>query len=1025
MLKKYCFFLPFVLCFSIKSQYSVRLTAHENLYQNAFLEYQNAYYLSAENALESLEKNAPQHSDKEYIDYYKILSIVKQHSKDTEFWIDYFIKKYPTSIFRNNFLLEIGQYYYHSDDSSLALKWLNKVDKKLLNQHQEDAYNFTMGYALFLLKEYTRAKGYFLPLTYRSQYKENACYYYGYIAYSEADHLEALRYFKKIQNPALKKMVAYYKMVISYLEKNYDEVLKIKTQLKEISDAYLGKKGLAKKVYLLAGHSYFQMQAYKKAALLFQKVLKKNTLQDYWHVYTCGYAFYKIKNYAQALKYFQRVVVYSKELTSDILQNTIYNMGICHMRLGKKSSALLDFKKVCEIPTKDSPLQKDAYFNYAKLGYEIGNPYQNPTEVLKAYTLKYPNSGNALIIKKLIVDSYFKIRDFKGVLRYYESAKMPSDNKKQKAFLFLGMQEFQKENYKAALLYFENAGNQLFDLEIRSQARYWKANTLYELQNFKKALLTYIQLKRYEKSTTHKNIDYDIGYTYFKLKKYVKAAQHFEKYLKKNVGTTRKINNSYLRLADSYFAIKAYKKALKNYNYILLNAAVEQDYAQLQKSLCYGFMDKIDLKIQTLNTFIIQYPKSTYNDEVLFILGNTYLQNENYKAALATYDKLIKLFDNSPFFASCMLKKGLIYYNLNQSERALEQYKRVVKKFHKTRIAQQAMADIKRIYIETDKVEAYAQWVKTLHFLSVSQEDLDDTMYQAAENLYLDHKQEKATESFEKYLANFPQGIHSVQVHFYLGGLYFEKKQWDAALPHYNFVLEKNISNYLEPSLVRVSEIYLNTSEWEKALAFLKKIVRKARNEEVLIFAKKNLVQVTFEKTMYRPCVHYAKDLMENYNLDTQLANQMRHYIAKSAMALKDFDLAKKYYLKLSENAMGSIKAEAMYYVAYFLHNEKKYKKSNQEIQKIAAAGMQDLYWNTRSLVLMARNYQALNDTFEARYILEHLSKNTEIPKALLKEIDAFLLQMSDTKNLKNNNTPPAIDSIKASKKTYLDSLKT
>lgn len=1005
MSKKYCFLLFFLLFFSAKSQYSIRKIHPESLYQNAFLEYENENFLWAAHHFETLEKRIPKNDDKEFIDYYKVLSIIKNGSKNADFWIDYFIKNYPTSIFKNNFLLEIGQYYYHSKNATLALKWLKKVDKKFLNQPQEDAYNFMMGYAFFLEKKYTQAKAYFLPLTYRKHYKENACYYYGYIAYSQLNHSEALRYFKRMKSPSLKKMVAYYKMVIFYLEKKYGEVIKIKKEIKEVSDAYLGGKGLAKKVNLIVAHSYFQMKQYEKAALLFEKVLKNNP-EDYWHDYICGYAFFQIKNYQNTLQHFMKVVSFSK-IPPEILQNTIYNMGICHMNLGEKNKALLDFGKASGIYTKKTALQKDAYFEYAKLGYEIGNPYQNPTKVLKNYVQKYPHAANTLAIKKLIVDSYFKTQDFKGTLQYYEKAKIPADGKKQKAFLFLGMQNFREGTYNEALLYFEKASNQLFNSQIRNQALYWKASTLYELKKFKKALFTYIQFKKRKKAKTlpiYQNIDYDIGYAYFKMKKYENAAKYFEKYLQKEseIKESRKINDAYLRLADAYFAIKSYKKAIKNYDYILLSSTSQQDYAGLQKALCYGFMGNQKRKIQILTSFIIQYPKSTYNDEVLFILGNTYLQNGHYKDARVPYEKIIKLFGNSPFFASCMLKKGLIYYNLNQSEKALKQYKSVVEKFPKTPIAKQAIADIKRIYVETDKVEEYARWVKHSDFLDVSEENLDDTMYQAAESLYLENKKNKAVESFEKYLSNFPKGVYHVKVHFYLGELYFDRKNWERALLHYHFVLKENTNNYSYRSLAKLSEIYLQKGDWEQAFSFLEKILEQADSPEIVVFAKKNLVKATFRKKMYQKCIHYAKDLLDTESMDATLTNQMHLFIAQSAMALKNFTLAKNVYLNLSKNAMGSIRAEAMYYEAYFLYKDKKYKKSNEKIQKIANTGTWDSYWNTQSLLLMARNYKKLNDTFQAIYILEQLSKNKEIPKTLAKEIHTFLEKIKSKPPLKN-----------------------
>ena len=40
----------------------------------------------------------------------------------------------------------------------------------------------------------------------------------------------------------------------------------------------------------------------------------------------------------------------------------------------------------------DLKIQEDAYLNYAKLSYEIGNPYQSTPEVIRSFMDKYPNN---------------------------------------------------------------------------------------------------------------------------------------------------------------------------------------------------------------------------------------------------------------------------------------------------------------------------------------------------------------------------------------------------------------------------------------------------------------------------------------------------------------------------------------------------------------------------------------------------------------------------------------------------------
>ena len=68
-----------------------------------------------------------------------------------------------------------------------------------------------------------------------------------------------------------------------------------------------------------------------------------------------------------------------------------------------------------------------------------------------------------------------------------------------------------------------------------------------------------------------------------------------------------------------------------------------------------------------------------------------------------------------------------------------------------------------------------ANWVKSLDYVEVTDVELDNTMYQAAEKPYLENDTDKAIRQFNKYLNQFPNGIHALKSHFYLAQLYYKK----------------------------------------------------------------------------------------------------------------------------------------------------------------------------------------------------------------------------------------------------------
>ena len=58
-------------------------------------------------------------------------------------------------------------------------------------------------------------------------------------------------------------------------------------------------------------------------------------------------------------------------------------------------------------------------------------------------------------------------------------------------------------------------------------------------------------------SQGYKHLDYQLGYTYFKLKDYNSAASYFKNFTEKN-GNPQMTVDAYARLGDSYFVTSRY-----------------------------------------------------------------------------------------------------------------------------------------------------------------------------------------------------------------------------------------------------------------------------------------------------------------------------------------------------------------------------------------------------------------------------------------------------------------------------------
>ena len=90
-----------------------------------------------------------------------------------------------------------------------------------------------------------------------------------------------------------------------------------------------------------------------------------------------------------------------------------------------------------------------------------------------------------------------------------------------------------------------------------------------------------------------------------------------------------------------------------------------------------------------------------------------------------------------------------------------------------------------------------------------------------------------------------------------------------------------------------------------------------------------------------------------------------------------------------------------MYYDAYFKNKDSKFELSNDAVQKLAKNYSGYRFFGAKGLVLMAKNYYGLKDSFQATYILDNVIQNfTDFPDVVTEaqsELDAIKAEESKT----------------------------
>lgn len=982
----------FVACFCFVvsnaafSQQTASFTNNLVAFNQAIELYNNNQYLAAQQQFATVKKTTNRESIESDCAYYIANCAVRLNQQDADQLMESFVANYPTSVKRNSAYIDVANYYFENGKYAYAQKWYSKVDAGSLSRTETERFNFNNGYAFFKAKQFTQAKKYLNKVIDSKEYGAQAKYYLGFIAYEGDDYEEANELFEEVKdNDRYNKDLSYYQADMNFKLGKFQEAIDLgKAQFDTSSPKE--KSELSK----IIGESYFNLENYAESIPYLRQYKGKRGRWNNTDYYQLGYAYYKQGDYENAIGEFNKII----DGRNAVAQNAYYHLADSYVKQSQKQEALNAFKNASEMDFS-TEIQEDAFLNYAKLSYEIGNSYTSAPQVLSAFISKYPENKNNDELEDLLIDSYISSRNYKEALNLLENNNAFQNKVAfQKVAFFRGVEVYNEGDYAGAKVYFNKSLKEPRDPKFTARATYWNAESDFQLSNFDEAGLgykQYMQLPEAQSTPEYTNAPYNIGYNYFKQKSYETSITYFKTFVEKTDIDAARKNDAFVRLGDSYFVTSQYWPAMENYNAAIEGGTPDRDYASFQKAISYGFVDRIASKIEALRVFDRKFPKSFYRDDALYELGNTYVSQNNTSAAKDAYSKLVTQHPKSSYVSKTLLKQALLLDNEGKSNGALTLFKKVANEYPGTPEALQAVASAKIIYIDEGRVDEYATWVKSLDFIDVEDAELDDATYLAAEQPYLENKAPQAIKRFETYLKEFPRGKHAMQAHFYLGQLYFGNSEMLKTIPHYTFVVERERSEFTEQALARLSEVYLGEKDYNNALRYLSRLEVEADFPQNIIFARTNLMKANYELEQYDAAVNYAEKVLLNAKIDNTIKSDAQIIIARSAIKTGDDAKAKIAYEEVAKIATGQLAAEALYFSAYFKNAAADFTGSNVIVQKLAKEYSGYKLFGAKGLVLMAKNFYGLEDAYQATYILESVISNfTEYPE-VVEEAQALL----------------------------------
>ncbi len=942
--------------FTQKENYRFNLA--QNLYQTKIYnasqyEYARQYFYNQN--LEQSKKEAAQFFD-------NVIGVILQKNHAEE-GLTAFMKEYPNSAYFAQANLPLADYYLAKKDFKEALKTLKKVNQYQLTREENTQYILKLGYAKFMMGD---SKGAIDALeeaykTAEESQKGDIAYMLGHLFYSKGQNDQAFQYFDSVKDqPKFSKLVRPYYVQMHYNDKDYDKAISEGTALlnEDISESYKAE------VHKIIGESYFMKNDYESAYPHLKDYLSVQQNPSENDLYEMGFVAAQLKKYDEAVSYYNQLL----NSNSALAQNAYYQLGNAYLAVGKKQEALSAFRSSYQMDY-DASVKQLAHEQYAKLGYDIGNPFESPTTVIQNYITANPSGVKNAEMRSLLVKSYLYSGNFKETLNAID--KLPNstpetDKVDQEVSYLLGTEEFNKGNFDEAERYFLRSLEFNINKEFNSRALYWLGQVYYQKGNYPSAIARYEKLVN-ETFPEKQQLPYDIGYAYFKSKKFDQAEQYFTQYLKNPKPEFK--NDAELRLADINYANNDLDQAIAIYD----KNEDATDYTLYQKALALGFKDDNAAKITNLKSLISKYPSSEYIDDAQYEIGVAYAAQSDFANSNDFFGKVIKSSPDKDLVANASIYRAQNYIDQNQSDKALSELRSLGEQYKNTAYAQKIVQAAKPIFTKNGDVSGYADFARNVG-VNIDASEIDEINLSTGKQYFTKKDYKNAISYYEKYLTQNPTGEGLYQAKYELGESYYQTNNPTKAL----LVLQEiaNVQNdYQDDAQTRVAQIYIAQGNSAEAKKYLENI-RNSSNINVRNYANVELMKMYAEEKDFSQAEKLADAVIANNKNSAAVIETAKVIKARSLMnSGKDKD-AQTAYLSLEKSSNTEVAAEALYAKAFYQNKGKAFKSSNETIFKLANNYASEDYWGAKALVLMAKNYIGLKDNYQASYTCDQIIAN-------------------------------------------------
>lgn len=856
---------------------------------------------------------------------------------------------------------------FHSRDYKGASEILETLDEKQIMKADRTEFLFKRAYCDFENQDYERALERFKDVQARpaSDYTMPSCYALGFIHYQQRDFKEALHWFEKsVRDGRFTSVCNWYLMECRFMLKDYMFVTNnapgLYDSIPEERKPFLAR--IISESYLILGDADNAKKWLGKST---GAGVEKNR-SDWFH---SGSVLYAIGDYPSAIENFNMM----RDRSDSLGQIANYNLGYSYIKTRNKVAAMGAFKDASSV-NYDQKIAEDAYFNYAKLAFDLNDD----SSVFEAYMQKYPSLRKDDKINSYVAVSALHKKDYAAAIEAYDRIdELDQDMRDNfmKANYLRAVQLMESGAYRSAVPYLETAADYAGKgTRFNHLARYWIAEACFRDGQYDKARTIYVDL--YNRSAMFNTpegrlITYNLAYCYFLEKDYTNAVKWFDRYLDEAVVEYRK--DALERKGDSYFITKKYKNAASTYSLVINDYFSADDiYPYYQAALAYGLVNNKEKKTKLLENVLKASEDAPFYSEALYELGRSYVAASQDDKAFDCFKKLSQSMKDGNYMAKAYLEMGSISRNRNQLDEAMSYYKTVVEKLPSSGYEDDALLAIENIYRAKNQSEDYVTYIEEIgKGATKTESEKEELVFSSAEQVFLSDNYQKALAVLKSYLDKYPSGKNIYKANFYLAESYRALDMKEQACDCYEIAISGGEGAFVEMSMLNYSALSYRLEKWDDALGGYEALFKAAKMEENRFSAKIGIMRSAFKGRKYDKAVEYALSLNEDHRSSETLKQEASYVIAKSYMSQSRREEAIEVLKRLASDPSTAYGAEATYILITDSYDSGDFAGVENKVYAFSDSASGQTYWLAKSFIILGDTFVERGELAQAKATFE------------------------------------------------------